>query len=137
MWKTLSTPVRILTILTRIALLLEENNSLLRELILKATGHNALTAKRSAGVPTASLPKMGHDGTPGPQRTVRSGSDVWQRTPLTEMELIARENRSREQSAEQPREVETQEKVFRSGENEPPPIGSGMIGALIDWPPRP
>lgn len=72
----------------RIVVLLEEQNTLLREVHLALTGTHAKTFR----------PSMDGNRTP----RVRTGSDVWQRTPLTEQVQQDREIAAREDAARAP-----------------------------------
>lgn len=69
----------------------DETNRLLRELILKETGRHAHTPSRS----------VTGDQTPGKTR-VRTGSDVWRRTPLSQESEAARSASLAEATASQP-----------------------------------
>lgn len=87
----------IVRLLSRLVLLLEENNDLLRELHLRTTGHSPLVPRRrNSGwyPPTAPPPREGS--------RVRSGTDVWQRTPPSATASQQSALHSREAAASQP-----------------------------------
>lgn len=82
---------KIIGLLTRAVLLLEEQNALLRELHLKLTGQHAVFGTR----PAASLVA------PTPTRK-RTGNDVWQRTPNSLQKVEQDERNALEQAAQSP-----------------------------------
>lgn len=94
--RTLTAPLRIASLLTRIVRLLEENNDLLRDLHLKNTGRHSLVPRRSLGT-FPSTPLVRHAG-----NRVKSGTDVWQHTPPSEIALQEKHMRSHEAAASQP-----------------------------------
>lgn len=84
--RTLTAPMRIVTLLAEIVRLLKEQNGLLREIHLKTAGSYPLT------------PKV--DRTSPPRK--RTGSDVWVRPELTAAEEMSRAVAARERAASPP-----------------------------------
>lgn len=68
-------------LLQRLVVLAEEHNHLLRELHLKLTGHHALTPRRNPSQTTSGR--------------IRSASDVWTSSPLTQSQMDAQDRQRR------------------------------------------
>ena len=84
--RTLTAPMRIVTLLAEIVRLLKEQNGLLREIHLKTTGSHPLTPKVDRTSPSRK----------------RTGTDVWVRPHLTDDEEEARAVAARERAASPP-----------------------------------
>ncbi len=96
MWTTvrrsLQAPSRMIHTLTRILVLLEEQNNLLRELHLDLTHRPALTKRSSQRL----------DASAGSRPRMRNANDVWQRTPLSSLRAAELERNDHEQAASTP-----------------------------------
>lgn len=100
MWKqiqrSITTPLKLTRMIGRIVALLEEQNRLLRELHLAEYGRHAHTPTRATSpITTGTTPRL------------RSGSDVWQRTPLSLQKQEDNTKRIREARASQPTTLAT------------------------------
>lgn len=120
-------PLKVTGLLGRIILLLEEQNGLLRELHQAQTGSHARTPRRGTTSPT-------------PTR-IRTGSDVWQRTPLTEDEQRTRARVESESAASAPVDTPNAEGILSASAPAPEgqssmPTGADISESTADGRPR-
>ena len=104
--------LRLASQLHRIQALLEEQNSLMRELHIALTGRQPSTPRHRSLVENPVVPKAR-------PVTRRSGHDVWLSTPLSETAQRESERRSREMQASAPVETSVAESMRPSAADGP------------------
>ena len=122
MWKRIGrilfVPWTIANRLGRIALLMEENNDLLRELHVTLTGRQASAVRigRVSAAPT--------NPSKGAGQRIRSANDAWHYKPLSALEESARRLEERENRARQTKNVPERSRFSKTSDEPPGDVGA-------------